>query len=102
MPPATGGAKLLSACDEQGKLDEARLVREAYTEAFGRPPQESEIQSAEKFVDQQAATIAADSTPVNEKQLPLPLPARIDRAKAAAIVDFCHALICSNEFLYID
>ena len=94
--------KLLSDCDDQGKLDEAKLVREAYTEALGRPPRENEIQSAEKFVDQQAATIAADSTPVNEKQLPLPLPPRIDRAKAAAIVDFCHALICSNEFLYVD
>jgi len=95
--------KLLSDCDDkQGKLDETKLVREAYSEAFGRPPQDNEIQTAEKFVDAQAATIAEESTPPDEKQLPLPLPARLNRAKAAAVVDFCHALICSNEFLYVD
>jgi hypothetical protein len=94
--------KLLAECDTQGKLDENKLVRDAYTQAFGRSPQDSEIQSAEKFVDQQAATIAEDSTPPTDKQLPLPLPAKLNRAKAAAIVDFCHALMCSNEFLYVD
>jgi hypothetical protein len=95
--------KLLSDCDdEQGKLDETNLVREAYAEAFGRPPETGEIQTAEKFVDQQAATIAEECTPPGEKQLPLPLPAKLNRAKAAAVVDFCHALMCSNEFLYVD
>ncbi len=94
--------KLLAECDAQGKLDENKLVREAYTEAFGRQPQDSEIQSAEKFVDQETAAIAEESTPPADKQLPLPLPAKVNRAKAAAIVDFCHALMCSNEFLYVD
>jgi hypothetical protein len=93
--------KLLSDCDNQGHLDEVKLVREAYTQALGRPPQDAEIQSAEKFVDDQAAAIAKESSP-SEKQLPLPLPAKLNRAKAAAIVDLCHALLCSNEFLYVD
>ena len=30
------------------------------------------------------------------------MPPKFDRAKAAALVDFCHALLCSNEFLYVD
>jgi hypothetical protein len=95
--------KLLADCDNRdGQLDEPKLIREAYTEAFGRQPQTSEIETAEKFVDEQATTIAEDSTPPDDKQLPLPLPAKINRAKAAAVVDFCHALMCTNEFLYVD
>ncbi|HTQ37627.1 MAG TPA: DUF1549 and DUF1553 domain-containing protein [Pirellulales bacterium] len=94
--------KLLSDCDQHGQLDEAKLVREAYTQAFGRPPQENEITAAEKFVDAQAATITAEAAPPDEKQLPLPLPSKVDRAKAAAVVDLCHALMCTNEFLYVD
>jgi len=51
---------------------------------------------------EQAAEIAADKKPLDEKELPTPMPQKIDRAKAAAIVDFCHAIMCSNEFLYVD
>ena len=90
--------KLLSKCGN----DEARLVREAYSEAYGRMPQPSEIKAAEQFVDKQAAAIAAEKKSLDEKELPTPMPERVDRAKAAAIVDFCHAIMCSNEFLYID
>jgi hypothetical protein len=77
-------------------------VREAYTEAFGRPPQAEEIKTAEQFVEQQTAAIAADSTAPDDKQLPMPTPRNLSRAKAAAFVDFCHALLCSNEFLFVD
>jgi hypothetical protein len=90
--------KLLSKCGN----DEAKLVREAYAEAYGRPPQASEIKAAEKFVDQQTTEIAAEKKPMDDKELPTPMPQKIDRAKAAAIVDFCHAIMCSNEFLYVD
>ncbi len=90
--------KLLAQCGG----DEAKLVREAYAEAFGRPAQNDEVASAEKFIDKQAETIAAEKSTLDDQNLPAPLPAKIDRAKAAAVVDFCHAMLCSNEFLYID
>lgn len=90
--------KLLS---EYGN-DEAKMIREAYEEAYGRLPKEDEIKAGEKFVDQQAAHIAADGKLLDEKQLPVPLPMKLDRAKAAAMVDFCHAILCSNEFVYVD
>ena len=32
--------------------------------------------------------------------LPHSLPANIDEAHAAALVDFCHTLLNSNEFVY--
>ncbi len=90
--------KLISQCGD----DETRLVREAYCEALGRQPQDREIKDAEAFVDKQAMEIKSESIRPNDEQLPIPLPARLDRAKAAAVVDFCHALLCSNEFLFVD
>jgi Protein of unknown function (DUF1549)/Protein of unknown function (DUF1553) len=90
--------KLLSNCGD----DEQKLVVEAYAEAFGRAPQDDEVKSAEEFVTQQAAEIAAEPDPPVDTQLPLPLPPKFNRAKAAALVDLCHALLCSNEFVYVD
>jgi len=92
------GGKLLSKFGD----NKTWLVREAYREAYGRLPRESEVKAAERFVDEQAAEIAAEKKPLDEKELPTPMPQKIDRAKAAAIVDFCHAIMCSNEFLYLD
>ncbi|HEY2882800.1 MAG TPA: DUF1549 and DUF1553 domain-containing protein [Pirellulales bacterium] len=90
--------KLLAECG----TDEAKLVREAYNEAYGRLPKDTELKSAEKFVDNQTASLTADATQPDDKQLPTPLPAKISKAKAAAVVDFCHAILCSNEFMYVD
>jgi hypothetical protein len=30
------------------------------------------------------------------------LPPHVDAARAAALVDFCHALLNSNEFVYVN
>ena len=39
----------------------------------------------------------------NEKPpVPAELPAGMDPARAAAFVDFCHTLLNSNEFLYVN
>jgi hypothetical protein len=82
--------------------NETKLVREAYMEAYGRPPRDSEVKAAEKFVQEQTAEIATENKSLDEKELPTPMPRKLDRAKAAAIVDLCHAIMCSNEFLYVD
>jgi hypothetical protein len=91
-------AKLLSDCGN----NEEKLVCEAYCEAYGRPPKQDEIKSAEEFIDSQAQTIAHDESKLSDSSLPENLPPKVDRAKAAAVVDFCHAMLCSNEFLYVD
>ena len=49
--------KLLSECGD----DEAKLVREAYTEAYGRAPHDAEIKTAEHFLDQQAAELNTEA-----------------------------------------
>ena len=57
MRPAQWGGKLLSECGD----DEAKLVREAYADAYGRPPKDDEVKTAERFIDRQAAEIESRS-----------------------------------------
>jgi hypothetical protein len=77
------------------------LVREAYNEAYARAPTPQEVGAAEEFIEKQASQIASEKGAA-EKFVPIPFTKSIERAKAAAIVDFCHAIFCSNEFLYVD
>ncbi len=84
---------------EHGR-DIAALLRAAIAEAFSRPASSEQLQTAEQFLAEQAAAIAnsGDATPT----LPAPMPAGLKPAEAAAIVDFCHALLNSNELLFVD
>ena len=71
-------------------MTEDRIVL-AYRLAFGRQPEPDEIAEAMAFIDRQAKLLpqscASDQTPA---------------ADHAALVDFCHVLLNSNEFLYVD
>src|SRR5690606_29517072 len=61
---------------QQKHADDASLVRMAYRMAMGRSPNDSETNAAVHFLS---------SGPRDER-----------------LVDFCHALLNSNEFLYVD
>ncbi len=50
--------KLISNCGD----DEAKLVREAYLEAYGRTPRDEEVKAAETFIDAEAETIGAKNS----------------------------------------
>jgi hypothetical protein len=89
--------KLLNHCGG----DETKIVLEAYKEAYARTPTVQELGAAKQFMEKQAATIELQKG-VSDKYLPIPIPVPVERAKAAAVVDFCHAIFCSNEFLYVD
>ncbi|MEP7337287.1 MAG: DUF1549 and DUF1553 domain-containing protein [Acidobacteriota bacterium] len=77
-------------------------ISAAYRRAFSREPDAGERQMAQEFLQKQTAII---KTRIGEKmpvaELPN-LPAGIDPAHAAAFVDFCHALLNSNEFVYVN
>ena len=65
----------------------ADRIRLAYETAFGRPPEERELQRTREFLDQFEATLVdVDS---QERQI---------RSWQA----FCQALMLSNEFVYVD
>jgi hypothetical protein len=70
--------------------DAPALARAAMAEAFTREPREEERRAGEKFLAEQTKAIAADGDATTG-----------DAARAAAI-DFCHAILNANEFLYVD
>jgi len=82
--------------------DEGALIRSAYETAFGRSPTEGEVAAAIGFVDAQEKTIAEHGKEIKQELLPLPMSEEYKPARAAALVDLCHALLNSNEFLFVD
>jgi hypothetical protein len=78
------------------------LIRTAMTQSFGRPPSAEQMRLAGEFLARQTASMATAGDASAGDVLPTPLPEGSNLAEAAAIVDFCHALLNSNEFLYVD
>jgi hypothetical protein len=91
--------------------DPSRRIALAYRLAFGRAPAESEVAEAGAFLDRQSRKAAPQSPPpatvadaegggsgCGDHTEEIPSPA-ID---PSAWIDFCHALLNANEFLYVD
>lgn len=95
----TFAGRLLSSSPS---ADRTTLIRQAFALAFSREPRPEEISAAERFLVQQAAVIAPRQAANEQLLLPLPFPKFLDPSQGAALVDFCHALFNSNEFLYVD
>jgi Protein of unknown function (DUF1549)/Protein of unknown function (DUF1553)/Planctomycete cytochrome C len=75
---------------EPGSVGLEQRVVTAYRLAFGRRPEPEEIAEAASFLGRQARSTGA-------------APHRADAAADhSALVDFCHVLLNSNEFLYVD
>jgi hypothetical protein len=83
-----------------GNLEE--LVPAAYRLAFGRSPATDEVSAATDFIERQSSLLAVRETTDRAARLPRPYPKFLDASRAAAIVDFCHALLNANEFVYTD
>jgi hypothetical protein len=81
--------------------DAPALVRAAYLAAFGREPADDEAVAAAQFLARQEKVIAAGGASA-KATLPAPLPAGIRPAYAAAVADFCHALLNTAEFLNVE
>jgi hypothetical protein len=77
------------------------LIAAAYVDAYGRQPTADEIAAADEFLAEQARRIASASE-VSPALLPDRTPQSLLPADAAAIVDLCHAIMNSTEFLYVD
>jgi hypothetical protein len=70
--------------------DQAQLIKLAYVAAYGRRASSAEVAIAQHFLAGQSALLldgAVDS---------------VDEVRRGTVVDFCHALLISNEFLYVD
>ncbi|MFO1021720.1 MAG: DUF1549 and DUF1553 domain-containing protein [Planctomycetales bacterium] len=85
----------------QASPDAPALVNQAYERALGRPVSKDEQSLALAFLDRQSKLYREKSA--TEKGLaPLNASKELDAPWGAAWTDFCHALLSSNEFLYID
>ncbi len=76
----------------------SQQVEAAYRLAYSRRPDAEELQSALGFLDRQRRIIAA--RPGAVLALPTLSPDLSDQPAAAALVDLCHMLMNSNEFVY--
>ena len=84
------------------RSDLETFARAAFAEAYARPANVKELQVARQFVSSQTAIIKQAGDATANGSLPEPMPKRLPPALAAAYVDFCHAILNSNEFLYVD
>ncbi len=98
--------------------DAAALVRAAYQTAFAREASAEELSLAQAFLASDASELpsrareeavagAASPTDVDNAEDSSAAGATNDSSAASPIspdrlTDFCHALLCANEFLYVD
>jgi hypothetical protein len=71
-------------------IEEEDRIALAYRLTLGRRPEPDEMTEASFFLDHQAHLSPAPTHPSSRA------------ADRAALVDFCHVLLNSNEFLYVD
>lgn len=87
---------------EKSKPDCSAWIVTAYRHAFSRQPDAGELALASAFLQKQAALLRDKLAVKAPVAVPAKLPAGIDPAEAAALVDFCHVLFNSNEFVYVN
>ncbi|HEX4795199.1 MAG TPA: PSD1 and planctomycete cytochrome C domain-containing protein [Humisphaera sp.] len=85
---------------KQSTDDAPKQIEFAYRCALGRRPTVDELQMAREFLKQDAATIAGREGTEEPIALPPGRPQSVSMSDAAALVDFCHVLLNSNEFVY--
>ncbi len=77
----------------------ARQVEAAYRLAYSRRPDVRETEAALNFLERQRAILSCHTAEGKLVSLP-DLPSGMDGADAAGLVDFCHAVMNTNEFVY--
>jgi hypothetical protein len=84
-----------------GAESAAEQVEAAYARTLSRWPTTEEAGQGEQFVAQQAERLRRDGRAVESLTRPS-AEASADPYRAAALVDFCLALLNANEFVYVD
>jgi len=105
------------------RKDKTAMVRAAYVEAYARQPTDEELAAARDFLSTEASNARDDTSatkifgkksptaPSDTASAPPEKPASLEASakpagnlspEAEAVADFCHAIINSNEFLYVD
>jgi len=80
--------------------DAQRQVETAFRLAYGRLPDKSERRMAEEFFRSHRVLLADREAKSDKLVLPSGVSESVEPLQAAVLVDFCHALINANEFVY--
>lgn len=83
-------------------LEPAQQIERAFRLTFSRAPKAEEVKTVQGFLEKQTTVLSARLAKNEKVLLPENMPKGMDPAKAAAFVDFCHTLMSSNEFMYIN
>lgn len=87
--------------NDGGLSNEAEVDR-AYKFAFSRAPSDAERKAAVDFLNRQSAILAERMATDDKTPVPDNLPQGVQKVRAAALVDLCHTLFNSNEFVYMN
>lgn len=90
------GRVLTAAGDDTGEQ-----VAEAYRLAYAREPDPWERDASLTFLAKQTEIVRERIKNGEDVAVPVDLPQGLDLAMGAALVDMCHALLNSNEFVYL-
>ncbi len=82
--------------------DTKRQIEQAWRIAFQRLPDSQERASAEAFLNRQAETVAKRLERKERVLVPKELPQSLSVAQGVALVDLCHALLNTNEFVTLE
>jgi len=85
---------------KQAGTDPVRQISAAYQLAYARRPRAAEVSAALEFFDRHRLILAKRAGDGGQLAMPDERPAHVDGVSAAALVDFCHMLLNSNEFVY--
>ena len=72
----------------------------AYEIAYSRPADSAEKDAGLAFLDTQAGVIAKRHAAGEKLALPTMMPPELEPAQGAALVDLCHSILNSNEFVF--
>ena len=81
---------------DHGDIDNAERIRIAYLNAYGRPPTEGERTKAESFL-KRMKEVWAEGDRMDE-----PSDDTYDPAQLYAWKNYCHVVMASSEFIYIN
>ncbi len=85
----------------QAGADANAQIENAYRLAYGRRPDGWEKDTVLTFFAKQKGIVTERASAGEKLALPPgPLPSGVEPAQAAVLVDFCHMLLNSNEFVY--
>jgi hypothetical protein len=87
--------------NDPGLSREAQIER-AWRLAYNRPPTRTELDLASAFFDRQVPVLQERIARDDKPTVPEGLPAGADPVQAAVLVDLCHMLFASNEFVTLN